>query len=111
MPSVTENINILPPLALRKYISYARQYVKPKLTKEAGAMLQNYYLELRSRRDKCGGLSVYNRKLEAMIRLTEVQPSLILTRIINLNFVSRTSNINININTGQSKTRIKCRSN
>ena len=76
MSSVTENINILPPLALRKYISYARQYVKPKLTKEAGAMLQNYYLELRSRRDKCGGLSVYNRKLEAMIRLTEARAKL-----------------------------------
>ena len=76
MSSVNENINVLPPLALRKYISYARQYVKPKLTKEAGAMLQNYYLELRSRRDKCGGLSVYNRKLEAMIRLTEARAKL-----------------------------------
>ena len=76
MSSVTENINILPPLALRKYISYARQYVKPKLTKEAAEMLQNYYLELRSRRDKCGGLSVYNRKLEAMIRLTEARAKL-----------------------------------
>ena len=76
MSSVTEKINILPPLALRKYISYARQYVKPKLTKEASAMLQNYYLELRSRRDKCGGLSVYNRKLEAMIRLTEARAKL-----------------------------------
>ncbi|XP_043260243.1 DNA helicase MCM8-like [Colletes gigas] len=74
--SVNENINVIPQSVLRKYISYARQYVKPKLTKEAAAALQNYYLELRSRNDKLDGLSVYNRQLEAMIRLTEARAKL-----------------------------------
>ncbi|XP_054016856.1 DNA helicase MCM8-like [Hylaeus anthracinus] len=74
--SITENINAIPQSVLRKYISYARQYVKPKLTKEAAAILQNYYLELRSKNDKFSGLSVYNRQLEAMIRLTEARAKL-----------------------------------
>ncbi|XP_076165854.1 DNA helicase MCM8-like isoform X2 [Ptiloglossa arizonensis] len=74
--SVIENINIIPQSVLRKYISYAQQYVKPKLTKKAAAVLQNYYLELRSRNDKFGGLSIYNRQLEAMIRLTEARAKL-----------------------------------
>ncbi|XP_076247127.1 DNA helicase MCM8-like isoform X2 [Calliopsis andreniformis] len=74
--SVNENISALPQSVLQKYISYARRYVKPKLTKEAAAMLQDYYLELRKRKDKCGGLCIYNRKLEAMIRLTEARAKL-----------------------------------
>lgn len=65
-------MNIIPQSILRKYISYARQYVKPKLTKEAAIILQNYYLELRKRNNKFSGLSICNRQLEAMIRLTEV---------------------------------------
>lgn len=69
---IAENTNIIPQSILRKYIAYARQYVKPKLTKEAANILQNYYLELRDQNNKVGGLSVCNRQLEAMIRLTEV---------------------------------------
>lgn len=67
-----ENPNIIPQSILRKYIAYARQYVKPKLTKEAAIILQNYYLKLRNKNNKFSGLSVCNRQLEAMIRLTEV---------------------------------------
>ncbi|KZC10605.1 DNA replication licensing factor MCM8, partial [Dufourea novaeangliae] len=73
---ITESISAIPQSLLRKYISYARQYVKPKLTKEAAKVLQNYYLELRRRSDKFSGLSVYNRQLEAMIRLTEARAKL-----------------------------------
>ncbi|KOX73022.1 DNA replication licensing factor MCM8 [Melipona quadrifasciata] len=74
--SITENMNIIPQTILRKYISYARQYVKPKLTKEAAIILQNYYLELRKRNNKFSGLSICNRQLEAMIRLTEARAKL-----------------------------------
>ncbi|KAK9310540.1 hypothetical protein QLX08_000121 [Tetragonisca angustula] len=74
--SITENMNIIPQSILRKYISYARQYVKPKLTKEAAIILQNYYLELRKRNNKFSGLSICNRQLEAMIRLTEARAKL-----------------------------------
>ncbi|XP_071858421.1 DNA helicase MCM8 isoform X1 [Bombus fervidus] len=73
---IAENTNIIPQSILRKYIAYARQYVKPKLTKEAANILQNYYLELRDQNNKVGGLSVCNRQLEAMIRLTEARAKL-----------------------------------
>ncbi|CAK9805968.1 DNA helicase MCM8 [Anthophora plagiata] len=70
--SVAKSTNIIPQSILRKYIAYARQYVKPKLTRKAATILQNYYLDLRAKNNKFGGLSVCNRQLEAMIRLTEV---------------------------------------
>lgn len=64
---------IIPQPILRTYISYARQYVKPKLTVEAAAVLQEYYLELRSKVKPFGSIPIFNRQLEAMIRLTEVE--------------------------------------
>lgn len=81
---MVENIEALSQSVLQKYISYARRYVKPRITKEAAAVLQNYYLELRRRTDKCGGLCIHNRKLEAMIRLTEVWYFLIFLLTFNV---------------------------
>ena len=69
LPLSTE---IIPQTILRTYISYAREYVKPKLSTEAATVLQNYYLELRSKNEQFGNVSIFNRQLEAMIRLTEV---------------------------------------
>lgn len=63
---------IIPYPILRTYISYAREYVKPKLSVEAAAVLQNYYLELRSKNKQFDSIPIFNRQLEAMIRLTEV---------------------------------------
>ncbi len=37
----------LPADLLKDYISYAREYCKPKLTQEAAAVLKNYFLKLR----------------------------------------------------------------
>ncbi|XP_076385248.1 DNA helicase MCM8 isoform X2 [Megachile rotundata] len=71
-----ENMSTIPPSILRKYIAYARQYVKPILSKEAAEILQNYYLELRNKNNKYCGLPVYNRQLEAMIRLAEARAKL-----------------------------------
>ncbi|XP_011871986.1 PREDICTED: DNA helicase MCM8 [Vollenhovia emeryi] len=70
LPLATE---IIPQLTLRAYISYAREYVKPKLSVEAATVLQNYYLELRSKNKEFGSLPIFNRQLEAMIRLTEAR--------------------------------------
>ncbi|XP_017789947.1 PREDICTED: DNA helicase MCM8-like [Habropoda laboriosa] len=74
--SIANDINIIPQSILQKYIAYARQYVKPKLTRKAAVILQNYYLDLRTKNNKFGGLSVCNRQLEAMIRLTEARAKL-----------------------------------
>lgn len=67
---------VIPQGILRTYISYARQYVKPKLSVKAAAILQNYYLKLRSKSKQSGSLPIFNRQLEAMIRLTEARAKL-----------------------------------
>ncbi|XP_071561554.1 DNA helicase MCM8-like [Temnothorax nylanderi] len=67
---------IIPQPILRAYISYAREYVKPKLSAEAATVLQNYYLELRSKNKQFGSIPIFNRQLEAMIRLTEARAKL-----------------------------------
>ncbi|XP_050448196.1 DNA helicase MCM8-like isoform X2 [Cataglyphis hispanica] len=73
LPLSTE---VIPQSILRTYISYARQYVKPKLSAKAAAVLQKYYLELRSKHKQFGCIPIFNRQLEAMIRLTEARAKL-----------------------------------
>ncbi|KYQ53892.1 DNA replication licensing factor MCM8, partial [Trachymyrmex zeteki] len=67
---------IIPQPILRTYISYAREYVKPKLSIEAATVLQNYYLELRAKNEQFNSIPIFNRQLEAMIRLTEARAKL-----------------------------------
>ncbi|KAK0172432.1 hypothetical protein PV328_005749 [Microctonus aethiopoides] len=61
---------------LRKYISYARQYVNPRLSRSAANVLQQYYLELRKNTNIFGSLPVFHRQLEALIRLTQARAKL-----------------------------------
>ncbi|XP_017891627.1 DNA helicase MCM8 [Ceratina calcarata] len=70
---MTDNANIIPQAILRKYIAYAKQYVKPTISEKAAKVLQNYYLDQRSKINRFEDLSVCNRQLEAMIRLTEAR--------------------------------------
>ncbi|EZA51561.1 DNA replication licensing factor MCM8 [Ooceraea biroi] len=46
------------------------------LSVEAAAVLQNYYLELRSKNKQFSSIPIFNRQLEAMIRLTEARAKL-----------------------------------
>ena len=47
LPWVAQTQKPLPADLLKDYISYAREYCKPKLTQEAAAVLKNYFLTLR----------------------------------------------------------------
>jgi DNA helicase MCM8 len=47
LPWVAQTQNPLPADLLKDYITYAREYCKPKLTQEAAAVLKNYFLTLR----------------------------------------------------------------
>ncbi len=63
----------IPPDLLKKYVSYARRYVKPKLTSEAQKLLEDFYVEMR----KIGAdnpeapIAITARQLEALVRLAE----------------------------------------
>lgn len=63
---------VLPQSILRKYVSYARQWVEPKMNYAATQVLQKFYIKLREQANIFGSLPVFNRQLEALIRLTEV---------------------------------------
>ncbi|MEM2004598.1 MAG: minichromosome maintenance protein MCM [Zestosphaera sp.] len=63
----------LQPDLLRKYIAYARRYVRPELTEEAEKIIQEYYIELRkkSAEKEDAPLAITTRQLEALVRLAE----------------------------------------
>lgn len=67
-----EIIDPIPPCLLRKYISYARQYVHPKLSPEAAQTIQDFYLSLRAQSHSPDSTPITTRQLESLIRLTEV---------------------------------------
>ncbi len=56
---------------LRKYIAYARANVRPRLTDEAGDVIKEFYLGLRSRGQGTGSVPITPRYLEGLIRLAE----------------------------------------
>ena len=61
------------PDLLRKYIAYARKYVKPILSEDAQSIIREYYIELRKRsaEREDAPLAITTRQLEALIRLAE----------------------------------------
>eukprot|EP00064_Thunnus_orientalis_P007918 superscaffoldBa00000910_g7940 len=61
---------------LKKYISYARQYVHPSLSPEAAQILQDFYLSLRSQAHSADATPITTRQLESLIRLTEARARL-----------------------------------
>lgn len=67
-----ERLDVIPPPLLRKYVAYARKYVRPRLSKEAAGVLQRFYLRLRAQRGNQDCTPVTTRQLESLIRLTEV---------------------------------------
>lgn len=44
-----EEFDPIPHPLLRKYVAYARKYIQPRLTTEASAILQEFYLTLRKK--------------------------------------------------------------
>ncbi|MGH0165350.1 UNVERIFIED_CONTAM: hypothetical protein FKN15_061757 [Acipenser sinensis] len=67
-----ENCDPIPHQLLRKYVGYARHYVRPRLSVEAAQVLQEFYLELRKQNLGADSTPITTRQLESLIRLTEV---------------------------------------
>ncbi len=61
----------LDPKFIRKYIAYAREHCKPKLTEEAGKILKNFYIKMRKKAQSGGAIPITLRQFEALIRLAE----------------------------------------
>lgn len=67
----------LPASLVRDYIAYAREYCKPKLTKEAAIVLKKYFMELRYpsnvKTNRYESIPITTRQLEALIRLAQAR--------------------------------------
>jgi DNA replication licensing factor MCM5 len=76
-------------LELRKYLSYCRRRVAPRLTPVAGEMLKNEYVSIRAKMKadkesgKGSGIPITVRQLEAIIRISESLAKMELTDEVN----------------------------
>ncbi|KAJ8894051.1 hypothetical protein PR048_006661 [Dryococelus australis] len=71
-----DKIDPVPHQLLRKYVGYARKYVRPRLTPAAANVLQTFYLELRRQHQSGDGTPITTRQLESLVRLTEARAKL-----------------------------------
>jgi len=76
----TEFVPIIDRDLIRKYVSYAKNNIFPKLSQEAMDILLNKYLESRSSSD--GSVPITARQLESPIRLAEASAKAKLSHII-----------------------------
>lgn len=74
----------IPPDILRKYIAYARKYVRPRLTKEAELLIEQFYLEMRKKSIETpeSPIAITTRQLEALIRLAEAHARMALKNYV-----------------------------
>jgi len=72
---------------LRKYIAYAKQNIKPKLTEEAAEILQNFYVDARAANNEA--IALTPRQLEAPIRLSEASAKLRLSETVTVEDAKR----------------------
>lgn len=69
---------------LRKFLVYARQHVKPKLTNKAIKQLKDYYMKMRSSSDE-NSIPITTRQLEALVRISEGFAKLRLGKEVTVN--------------------------
>ena len=72
---INKNKPEIPPNIMKKYIAYAKQNIKPKMSVDAMKVIQDFYLKLRSQYSTEGEevkpIPISARQLEAVVRLTE----------------------------------------
>ena len=68
-----DNTDPIPPHVLRKYVAYARKFVRPVLSPAAKTVLGDFYLTLRKTHHGADGAPITTRQLEATIRLAEAR--------------------------------------
>ncbi|XP_077216174.1 minichromosome maintenance 8 isoform X2 [Tasmannia lanceolata] len=66
----------LPGPLIRKYISYARNFVFPRMSRSAAEILQKFYLRLRDHNTSADGTPITARQLESLVRLAEARARL-----------------------------------
>jgi replicative DNA helicase Mcm len=75
--------SFIDPQLLKKYVSYARRYIRPQLTPEAAKLIEEFYVSLRqasltTSEGEVSAIAITPRQLEALIRLTEAHAKMAL---------------------------------
>lgn len=75
----------IPPDVLRKYVAYARKYIRPKLTRDAEALIEEFYLEMRRKSAETpeAPITITTRQLEALVRLAEAHARMALKNYVD----------------------------
>lgn len=94
LDTVTKTEKIAPkisPELLRKYISYARQRINPRLTEEARKRIEEFYVEMRevARDSKDVPIPLTARQLWAIIRIARASARVRLSNEVTLDDVER----------------------
>ncbi|MGC8669583.1 MAG: minichromosome maintenance protein MCM [Candidatus Micrarchaeia archaeon] len=79
----------IPNELLRKYIAYARKNIYPRITEEAGARIQDYYIELRRVGARKGAPTITPRQIEGLVRLAEASAKSRLSNIVEVSDAER----------------------
>ncbi len=78
---------MIPRELFRKYVAYAKQKIKPKLSKEAAKEIENFYVELRNRpvssESALRPIPISARQLQALIRMSEASAKLRLSEDVS----------------------------
>ncbi|KAI1280494.1 DNA replication licensing factor mcm4-A [Halotydeus destructor] len=69
---------------LKDYIAYARNYIHPKLSEEAGQSLIHTYVDMRKVGSGRGQITAYPRQLESLIRIAEAHAKMRLSSTVEL---------------------------
>lgn len=69
---------------MKDYIAYARTYVHPQMSEEAGQALIEAYVEMRRAGSGRGQVSAYPRQLESLIRLSEAHAKVRFSSVVEL---------------------------
>lgn len=74
--------DILDMAILKKYLAYAKTYVKPRLSEEASQSLIHAYVNMRKIGSGSGKITAYPRQLESLIRIAEARAKVRLSNIV-----------------------------
>lgn len=69
---------------MKDYIAYARTYVQPQMSEEAGQALIEAYVDMRRAGSGRGQVSAYPRQLESLIRLSEAHAKVRFSNVVEL---------------------------
>lgn len=66
-----QNPDIIPQQMLKKYLIYAKRYMKPKLSEVDQNKITQFYADIRRESSTVGGIPIAVRHIESVIRMSE----------------------------------------